>query len=323
MVKSEPLVSILMPAYNAEKYVEEAITSIVDQTYENWELLICDDASEDNLSSIITQFADRRIKKLRNDTNEGYQVTCNRLLKLAKGYYITFQDADDFSDEDRLKKQVEVLEEDASIGMCGTLAYSVSTEGAKLNPIDRPISYEEVMEAIQLKSAFLGATVMIRQDIYSEVGGYRDFFNQKGYQDYDWTYLIAEKYKAVNIPEYLYFYRQHGSSNSKKIEIDRLLGKEYVQFLAKQRKGNNGHDALTNNTLMPAFESFLQSVKHPYLQDKSLIYRKYAATYMYHRMYRNALTISKKAIKINPVKVVNYRTYLYCLRKSLLKRNGR
>ena len=95
-MKDLPLVSILMPCYNSEKYLVEAISSIKEQTYYNWELLICNDSSTDNSLSIIKQFESDKIKIFENKINKGYLKTCNFLFNQAQGDYITFQELNFF-----------------------------------------------------------------------------------------------------------------------------------------------------------------------------------------------------------------------------------
>ncbi len=318
-MSKSPLVSVIMPAYNVEQYIRQAIDSILNQTYQNIELLIADDKSTDNTKDIIDQYSDNRIIELHNDVNLGYLETCNKLFKHAKGTFVTFQDADDYSSLDRIQKQLQAFDNDPDLSMCGTFAYTVTRERKNIRSINKPISYDNILNEIPYKNAFFCNTVMVRSEIYKDIGGYRMFFNQKGYQDYDWTFLIVEKYKSVNLPEYLYFYRQHGASNSKKAEVDRLLGIKYVQFLGEQRKNNQGKDALSEISLLPEFETYLQKIKSPYLYDKSLIFREYAANCMYQKLYKDAINKSLNAIRLEPFKLINYRTYIYCFRKSLFK----
>ena len=103
------MISVIMPAYNCELYVEMAIKSILEQTYKDFELLIADDASKDNTKKIIDDLAktDSRIKTFHNESNLGYLQASNKLFEKCSGEYITFQDADDFSDVTRFEKLVK------------------------------------------------------------------------------------------------------------------------------------------------------------------------------------------------------------------------
>ena len=104
-----PLVSVLMPAFNVEKYIESAIESILDQSYLNFELIILDDGSIDQTRKLIDQYSDSRIKKMYHDQNMGLVLTRNQLVSSASGRYIAFLDADDLAMPERLQVQVNFL----------------------------------------------------------------------------------------------------------------------------------------------------------------------------------------------------------------------
>lgn len=112
----EPLVSILMPAYNAELYIKTAIESIISQTYPNWQLLICDDGSVDGTYSVICDFSDSRIKLFKNSNNIGNVKTVNFLIKQCEGELFTLLDADDWCLEHRILHQVEAFLADNELG---------------------------------------------------------------------------------------------------------------------------------------------------------------------------------------------------------------
>ena len=117
----KPLVSVLMPAYNAEKYIAEAIESILNQTYENFELIIADDASTDKTWSIICNYNnnDKRIVAVRNNKNLYIAGNRNKLVSLARGKYIAWQDADDISYRKRLERQVNLWKKTRMLGFVG------------------------------------------------------------------------------------------------------------------------------------------------------------------------------------------------------------
>lgn len=105
------LVSIIMPSYNTAQYIGESISSVLNQTYSNWELIIVDDCSTDNTDEIITAIKDKRIRYLKNEKNSGAAVSRNRALREAKGKWIAFLDSDDLWDKDKLEKQIKFMEE--------------------------------------------------------------------------------------------------------------------------------------------------------------------------------------------------------------------
>src|SRR5690606_8214909 len=105
----ENMISVIMPAYNAEDSIEEVNQSILDQAYSNFELIVCDDGSSDNNLNKINGFKDNRIIVLKNTENLGNLITTNRLLGKVKGDNIALQDADDYSSKDRLQKQIDAI----------------------------------------------------------------------------------------------------------------------------------------------------------------------------------------------------------------------
>lgn len=104
------LVSIIMPAYNCERFIAEAIRSVLAQTYTDWELIIVDDCSTDNTAQIVASFDDTRIVYQRNEKNVGAALTRNKALQIAKGHYIAFLDADDLWTPEKLEHQIAFME---------------------------------------------------------------------------------------------------------------------------------------------------------------------------------------------------------------------
>ena len=115
-----PAVSVLMPVYNVEKYIGEAIESILNQTFNDFEFIIIDDASTDNTVSVIEKFSDNRIKLIRNETNIKLAASLNKGLRIAQGKYIARMDGDDISLPHRFQKLYEFLENNPSVDICGS-----------------------------------------------------------------------------------------------------------------------------------------------------------------------------------------------------------
>lgn len=106
---SEKLVSIIMPSYNTGLYIADSIQSVIEQTYQNWELIIVDDCSVDNTDEVVAEFQDQRIHYLKNDTNSGAAVSRNRALREAKGKWIAFLDSDDLWYPTKLEEQISFM----------------------------------------------------------------------------------------------------------------------------------------------------------------------------------------------------------------------
>lgn len=120
MERSRLLVSVVMPVFNAEKYLFEALSSIVNQSYQNLEIIVVDDASTDSSVSIVESFSDTRIKLFKNESNLKIVKTLNFALTKVNGEYIARMDADDISHPERIRKQVEFLEKNRGIDILGT-----------------------------------------------------------------------------------------------------------------------------------------------------------------------------------------------------------
>lgn len=123
---TKPLVSILLPMYNAESYIRDCIKSILSQTYENLEILVMDDGSEDNSVPIVTDFNDKRLKIIKCKHN--YIETLNYGLKLCKGKYIARMDADDIMFGNRIEEQVSIMEKDETISFCSSQMLVIGTD---------------------------------------------------------------------------------------------------------------------------------------------------------------------------------------------------
>lgn len=133
-MKDHGLVSVIMPAYNSEAFISEAIRSVMEQTYTNWELLVIDDASSDSTCKVIQKFsrADDRIHILRNDSNQGTHQTRNKGIEAASGDFIAFLDADDLWKPEKLEKQLKILSSN-TIAACFSSYELISEDGKPLN----------------------------------------------------------------------------------------------------------------------------------------------------------------------------------------------
>lgn len=221
--KSLPLVSVIMSSYNEEKYIGEAIESILNQTYENLELIIIDDASTDNTANIIQNYKDERIIYWRNETNRKLAHNLNYAISISKGTYIARMDADDIACLDRIEKQVNFLEKNLEIDVLGTYAQSFGQETKKMI---YPQKHDEIKAELLFKNAICHPTVMFRRKSI-------DFkYNEKcaAGQDYElWSRIIWNK-NFYNLPESLLNYRMHVGQTKKKNPIEQKSG----GFLARK-----------------------------------------------------------------------------------------
>ncbi|HGF9542707.1 TPA: glycosyltransferase family 2 protein, partial [Acinetobacter baumannii] len=132
------LVSVVLPAYNAELYLKEAIDSVLSQTFTDFELIILNDGSIDRTEEIILSYNDSRIVYVKNEKNLGLIGTLNKGINLAKGKYIARMDADDICLPERFKKQVDFLEKNNEIDLIGTNAIKINNNGDRIGVINMP-----------------------------------------------------------------------------------------------------------------------------------------------------------------------------------------
>ncbi len=125
------LVSVIMPSWNTSNFIAESIQSVIDQTYENWELIIVDDCSTDNTDDVVAKFTDKRIRYFKNEKNSGAALSRNRALREARGEWIAFLDSDDLWNPDKLEHQISFMNEHGY-----TLSY---TEYEKIDEESKPL----------------------------------------------------------------------------------------------------------------------------------------------------------------------------------------
>jgi len=196
----EPTISVIMPVYNAEKYIDEAIQSILNQSYEDFEFLIINDCSTDATEKIILSYKDKRIKYYANQENLGVAKTLNKGLKYAKGKYIARMDADDVSMINRFEEQIKHMKQYDIVGS-NIIIVDEHTKQIGLREYEQNID-----NIIKTKSPVAHPTVMIKRKLLQR--GYDTEFEAA--QDYElWLYLYSQGAKIKNIQQYLLKYRQH------------------------------------------------------------------------------------------------------------------
>lgn len=214
----QPLVSVIMPVYNREKYVREAIESILNQTLSNLELLIVDDASTDNTRAVINSFKDIRITLFSLKENKGVSAAYNKGLRNARGLYIARMDSDDISMPDRLEKQLAYLENNPEFSVCGSWVKFMNSE----NIIKHKESHDEIITEMLIKCPLsMGAVMFKKEDLIN----YPLDENLRHGEDYELWSRVGWKVKMYNIQEPLLSYRTHneqlsGSNKNNQINLD-------------------------------------------------------------------------------------------------------
>jgi glycosyltransferase involved in cell wall biosynthesis len=233
MANEFPLVTVLMAVYNGEKYLREAIESMLNQSYTNFEFLIINDGSTDSTEEIILSYRDERIRHMKNEQNIKLIASLNKGLDLAEGKYIARMDADDVSLPERLAKQVDFMERNLEYGLLGTW---VKTLG--LNP-DKEIHFKSGHDEIRFELFFHNylhhPTVMFRKEIIKKNNlKYEDYVHA---EDYALWINFCKHTKIQILPEVLLHYRLHNENISeihqdfqrKQTSVLRKLQVEYLQ----------------------------------------------------------------------------------------------
>ncbi len=203
-------VTVLMPAYNAVKYIGEAIQSVLSQTFTDFELLIINNGSTDDTANEIRQFNDPRIRMIE-EQQAGIGFALNKGLREAKGEYIARFDADDICSEDRLEKQVIFLQNNTGYILCGSDAEYIAENGEHLFYF-RCIghTHEEIMQQLYVYCPFIHSSVMYRKDAVVKAGRYST--DAHNFEDYLLWVRLVKYGKYCNLPERLLKVRFNPSS---------------------------------------------------------------------------------------------------------------
>lgn len=202
-----PPVTVLMPAYNAERYVAEAVRSILAQTWRDFELLVIDDGSTDGTLKALQALDDPRLRIERNPGNLGLIATLNRGLELARGRYVARMDADDVARPQRLALQIAYLEAHPDIAVLGAAVDLIDSEGRRFSGLRFPTSSTEIHRLLLVDCCLVHPTVVFRRDIVLAAGGYDP--KARHAEDYELWLRLADQHRLANLPEALLGYRIH------------------------------------------------------------------------------------------------------------------
>ena len=213
-----PKVSIIMGIYNTLKkdYLEKSINSILNQTYSDFEFIICDDGSTNDCYIWAKEICgtDKRCKLIQNEKNMGLSYTLNRCLKEANGEYIARMDDDDIADLKRIEKQVVFLDNNKEYGVVASNATLFSDNG-----VYGELVYPEIIkkESFLYGNPIIHPSVLVRKNVYDEVNGYRDLKTTNRVEDYDlFMRIFAKNIKIYVIQEKILNYRQDEYSFKKR-----------------------------------------------------------------------------------------------------------
>jgi glycosyltransferase involved in cell wall biosynthesis len=200
-------VTVFVPVFNAEKFLAEAVESILGQTFTDFELLVVDDGSTDRSIEILESFGDRRIRISRNDRNRGRSYTRNRGIELARGEYLSVLDADDLCEPDRLERQVQFLDAHPNVAAVGSSATYIDENSNAAYICRVPASNDEIHQRIFQSNCFVHSSVTFRRQVLIDIGGYNPDLQQA--EDYELFLRLIAHHRLANIEEPLVQYRIH------------------------------------------------------------------------------------------------------------------
>lgn len=254
MENNVPLVSVLIPVYNVECFVKEAILSICNQTYKNLDIIVVDDCSTDSTYEILESISksDSRVRIFRNNINLKIVETLNFALSHAKGDYIARMDGDDISALDRIEKQLNFLLKHPEFQLVGCQILTVNTEGDNIGKLKRPISQNNINKIILLSSPVLHLW-LARKAVYDILGGYRKI---PGAEDYD---FLLRMYSAgllfTNVESYDYSVRIRDGNTTTTIGFQQRLMSDYAVELYEERKLSGSMNDSFSDTSVEEFIS--------------------------------------------------------------------
>ncbi|HET7207318.1 MAG TPA: glycosyltransferase family A protein [Terriglobales bacterium] len=323
---NSPLVSVAMVVCNVDRFLSQAIDSVLNQTLRDLEFVIVDFGSEDRSKAIVSGYAakDSRIK-FHEIPHCGLAEARNAACFLCKTDYIAIMDADDIAVEERLQWQMEFMLKSPDVGVVGGGVQWIDVQGMALRNAYNPCDDAEIQAQLLYGCPFWQPTVLMRREAFVQVGGYRDAFAPA--EDYDLWLRIAEQYKMANLSKILLRYRMHPGQVSVRKREQQTFGHLAAQVSASRRRSGNPDPLSLVKEITPAL---LQQLGI----DEPTIEKKLATEYviwMRHLFlateYSSALDVSSKVLQssnwiharkiIVDVRLMN--AHIYWKQKKFLK----
>jgi glycosyltransferase involved in cell wall biosynthesis len=231
--KEQKMVSIVLPTYNGNRYLEESIKSCLDQTYRNFELIIVDDGSapETDPTKIVEKFVDDRIRYIKHDYNQGIAKALNTGFNNATGQYLTWTSDDNHYESNAIEEMVKFLDNNPDIDFVCANSYIIDEQGKiiKIFRADDPRNMD-IHNTV-------GACFLYKREVWKEVGEYKTEWRLV--EDYEYWLRVREKFQIRNLNENLYYYRTHLGSltgKNKIADIEGLAYKASLPYISKSAK---------------------------------------------------------------------------------------
>lgn len=277
-IKNNPLISVLMPVYNAGPFLNQAIDSILNQTFADFEFIIINDGSTDQTESIVLSYTDSRIRYFNNPVNLGIVKTLNRGIDLAKGKYLARMDADDIALPKRFEKQYLLMESNPEIAVCGSQITLINNANIKTEQAPVPILDKNIKILLIFSNVFTHSAAFFRTEIIKKFKYNTDY--PYG-EDYYLFAQIAIKNQVANHPEKLMLYRIHEQNTTS------TRGEQMKQFHLK--------------VIDFQLSNLLQEKNDP--SFPGLLYTFLTANFRQHNIsvYKNIINTLLIANKANPI----------------------
>lgn len=228
-MNQNPLVSVVMAVHNGSDWIVKSVESILEQTYDNLELIIVNDSSTDNSATLINAINDSRIRLFENENQSGLVQSLNYGISQARGKYIARMDADDISLPERISSQVEVLKNDASIVAVGAWITLVDENDKTIEQWEYPESTKMIMWNQFFNSGFAHPSTLFLVSAFKKAGGYLS--DHKYAEDFDLWSRLGEVGNLYNIQKPLLLYRMHSSSISHSFDDKQTLARHKISTL--------------------------------------------------------------------------------------------
>ena len=294
-----PEISVIIPAYNAQKTIKKTIESVIEQTYADWELILINDGSTDRTVEIVNEIKESRIK-VYNYANAGVAKARDRGIENARGKYIAFLDADDFWTPDKLQLQLQTLKANPQGGVAYSWTYFYYEKTQDCFP-SNPVYYQENVYPQLLAENFLhhGSNPLIKRQAIDSVGNFNSNFPHCA--DWDYYLRLAAEWHFIVVPKHQIYYRQSSNSMTSNIaEIERQL----CQMLEQ------------------TYQTVPNDLQHIKSKSEAWIYQYCTQQYLERgenlQSVKNALFYLIKSIRLNPA--LFYQNYTYNLIKLMFKK---
>jgi glycosyltransferase involved in cell wall biosynthesis len=309
--------TILLPVYNGGSFIKEAVESLLNQTFPDFQLWIIDDGSTDDSRLIIESFTDKRISAFFFDANRGRVVVSNEMVKKITSPFFTVTDADDVSHPMKFERQIKLLQENEQLMMCGTSYLAMNAKGKVFLEVDLPEAQDVIYASMDKHSQFHGPTTVMRTELLTRLPEFYRLYFKDNIADADLASRIVDQFQTANVRETLYAYRIVSNSASRKnVSIRFLTLYKAIRFLSIERRQNVSDSLMKNETYR--VDEFMEQEATSYKIDPALLYRHSAFYHLYWHVVDKAWLNGLKAWRKRPFALKNIFLLVNLVTKSVL-----